>query len=96
MKEYRIYEQQSWWDISMHEYGTAEFATDLAVFNNSSPVENLVAGRLIFLPDYKPEKLVLLSMKNIPATGFDKLGEGAVNKPQGIDYWAISYDFIVS
>lgn len=96
MKEYRIYEQQTWWDISMHEYGTVEFATDLAVFNNSGPAEDLIAGTLIFLPDYKSERLVLLSMKNIPATGFGKSGEGTVNKPQGIDYWAISYDFIVS
>ncbi|MBB6499110.1 hypothetical protein [Pedobacter cryoconitis] len=96
MKQYKIYEQQTWWDISVHVYGTAIYAIDLAVFNNSSHTEDLQAGTLISLPDYNPDRLVLISMKNIPSTGFSKTGEGTINRPEGIDYWAISYDFIVS
>lgn len=96
MKTYKIYEQQSWWDISMHQYGTTAYAIDLAVFNNYSPVDDLKPGTMILLPDYKPERLVLISMNSIPSTGYLNDDEGTINRPEGIDYWAISYDFIVS
>ena len=96
--QYRVYENQSWLDISNILYGTSAHAYRLAQENKSSITENVKAGTLINYPlDLPNNKLVLLSMtsyKSNPATAVIMLPEE--ERLEGIGYWAISVDFKVS
>ena len=96
--QYRVYENQSWLDISNILYGTSAHAYRLAQENKSSITENVKAGTLINYPlDLPNNKLVLLSMasyKSNPATAVIMLSEE--ERLEGIGYWAISVDFKVS
>ena len=96
--QYRVYENQSWLDISNILYGTSAHAYRLAQENKSSITENVKAGTLVNYPlDLPNNKLVLLSMasyKSNPATAVIMLPEE--ERLEGIGYWAISVDFKVS
>lgn len=96
--QYRVYENQSWLDISNILYGTSAHAYRLAQENKSSITEDVKAGTLINYPlDLPNNKLVLLSMasyKSNPATAVIMPPEA--ERLGGIGYWAISVDFKVS
>lgn len=96
--QYRVYENQSWLDISNILYGTSAHAYRLTQENKSSITEDVKAGTLINYPlDLPSNKLVLLSMasyKSNPATAVIMLPEE--ERLEGIGYWVISVDFKVS
>lgn len=96
--QYRVYENQSWLDISNILYGTSAHAYRLAQENKSSITENVKAGTLINYPlDLPSNKLVLLSMasyKSNPATAVILPPEE--ERLEGIGYWVIQTDFKVS
>lgn len=97
--EYRVFENQSWLDISNVLYGNPSFAYDLAEANHSTITAEVLAGQMIkYNKNIPANKLVLLSLssnKSIPATAISG-GYSAENTMQGIDYWAIQMDFVVS
>lgn len=97
--EYRVFENQSWLDISNVLYGNPSFAYDLAEANHSTITAEVLAGRMIkYNKNISANKLVLLSLssnKSIPATAISD-DYSAENTMQGIDYWAIQMDFVVS
>lgn len=98
--EYRVFENQSWLDISTILYGNPIFAYDLAEANRSTITAEVLAGQMIkYSKDISPNKLVLLSLssnKSIPATAISQEQTANSQKPEGIGYWAIQMDFIVS
>lgn len=66
---YKVYENQSWLDISNQIYGTVIYAFELAVLNNTSPSDFLKAGQEIsYNPENQKDLLVLKSLNSIPAT----------------------------
>lgn len=97
--EYRVFENQSWLDISNILYGNPSFAYDLAEANHSTITAEVLAGQMIkYSKNIPANKLVLLSLssnKSIPATAIsgDYLTD---NSLQGIDYWTIQMDFRIS
>lgn len=95
---YKIYENQTWIDISIHLYGNVGYSFELAVLNNASPSEILIAGReIVYNTENKRDELVLKSLNannSIPAGGIiDNLIE--VKPLSGINYWEIGETFEV-
>lgn len=97
--EYKVYENQSWLDISNVLYGSSQYAYELSQQNNSSITDEIKAGTIIiYSKAIQSNQLVLLSMASYnsnPATGVSHTSN-QINYPEGIDYWAISTDFIIS
>ncbi|MDO4763828.1 MAG: hypothetical protein Q4A00_05550 [Flavobacteriaceae bacterium] len=97
--EYKVYENQSWLDISNVLYGSSQYAYELSQQNNSSITDEIKAGTIIvYSKDIQSNQLVLLSMasyKSNPATAIQHQ-EMRVEKLNGIDYWAIQSEFIIS
>lgn len=95
-----VLHHQSLLDLAVQHTGTAENAFDLALANNRSITDDLEAGESIELTAYgiKQNKDILsyyTAKKLQPATAIS--GDySAENTMQGIDYWAIQMDFIVS
>lgn len=88
---------QSILDLAMQHTGTAENAFDLALANGLNLTDDLEAGESIQLIAYGIQQnkdiLNYYTAKNIqPATAIT----AAVEQPQGISYWAIGINFIIS
>ena len=98
MTEYKIFENQTWFDLAIHIYGDASKAVDLANLNNQNVTDDLKAGQMIiYQSEIEKNKLVIQSMaqnNSIPATAIDEL---TINVPvdYGIGEMAIESTFIV-
>lgn len=92
---YKIYENQTWEDISNHLYGRPDYSFELALLNGSSITSAIPAGMLINYNEWKKEELVLKVLRGIPATATAGIA-GEQTRPEGISVWAINNDFIVS
>lgn len=95
-----VLHNQTLLDLAIQYTGTAENAFDLALANNKSITDDLQAGESIDISTYDTQKnkdiLNYYQAKKLqPATGLSS--QQLINdKPEGIDYWAIQTDFIVS
>ena len=98
MHEYKIFENQTWFDVAMHVYGDASKAVDLATLNNQNVTTDLKSGQMIiYQSEIEKKILVIQSMaqnKSIPATAIDEL---TINVPVDYDIgeMAIESTFIV-
>ncbi len=96
---YKIYEDQSWLDVSNHLYGNVGYSFELAVLNNLSPSDMLKAGQeIIYNPENTKDLLVLKSLNDnnsIPATARTEAGN-EIPTLKGIGYMRIGGDFKVS
>lgn len=95
-----VLHHQSLLDLAIQHTGVVENAFDLALANNRSLTDELAAGDWLIAnsQELKTNKDILSyyqAKKLQPATGVSHTGN-QINQPQGIDYWAISYGFIVS
>lgn len=95
-----VLHNQSLLDLAIQHTGTAENAFALALANNKSLTGDLEAGESIELTAYgiQQNKDILnyyTAKKLQPATGLSSQ-QLSNDKPEGIDYWAIQMDFIVS
>jgi hypothetical protein len=92
---YKVYEGQSLYDVAAAVYGDTTLADELAIENNISITENLMAGQIIKLVDAKQNQYVVKVYENagiIPATAKKELLDDALD---GIGYMAIGTTFIV-
>lgn len=97
MMEYKVFDNQTWFDLAIHIYGDTSKAIDLANLNNQSVTEDLIAGQIISYQDLEINKLVIHSMgsnNSISATAIDQL---TINVPvdYGIGEMMIESTFIV-
>ncbi len=96
--DFKVYEQQIWEDISIYLYGTAVYAMDLAMLNNRSVTEDIEPGKVIkVFTDKEMNRLVLYSLQSnssVPATAVDL--SHMEPEPEGIGYWIIKKNFIVT
>ena len=72
MQEYKVFENQTWFDVASYLLGDASKAVDLAQLNNLNITEDLKAGQMIiYQSEIEKNKLVIQSMaqnNSIPAT----------------------------
>lgn len=85
-------------DIALQEAGAVEAVIDLMMLNNLSITHILNAGQTLgfqMQDQYKTDQQSYFKGNNIrPATG-STLAEG-IEYLEGIDYWAVQEDFIIS
>jgi hypothetical protein len=97
--EVKVLNNQSLFDIAIQTLGSAEAAFDIALANNLSITDDLEVGHLLQIPqqtsDYvKKQTVEYYRINGIkPATAIDN--EITVLL-EGIEFWAIEYDFIIS
>ncbi len=72
MKKYKVFDNQTWFDVANYLFGDASKAVELAQLNNKSITEDLKAGQIIiYQSEIEKNKLVIQSMaqnQSIPAT----------------------------
>lgn len=96
-KTVQVLKGQNLLDLSIQETGTIENVIKIAEANNMSVTDDIVSGFSIIIPDNveinNKVKNYFESRKIKPAT--DVLAE-MVNTGEGIEFWAIETEFIVS
>jgi len=101
MKEFKVFDKQSWFDVAIYLFGDASKAMDLALLNQASITDDLISGKIIFYEDLEKNKLVINSMssnQSIPATALSKLRKLEIDIVDygGIGEMIIESTFIVS
>jgi hypothetical protein len=91
---------QTWLDIALQELGDMERAIELAQLNGRAITDELQAGEELIAPDFDSEKRSIIQLfrnaANKPASGdtFSAAEPGSTG--EGIEFWAIENDFVVS
>jgi hypothetical protein len=91
---------QTWLDIALQELGDMERAMELALLNDRSVTDELQAGEELIVPDFDSEKRSLIQLfrntANRPASGDTFSAAEPGSSGEGIEFWAIEHDFVVS
>lgn len=91
--------QQSLFDIAIGEYGDVKAVFDLTLSNQTSMTDDRMINEAVFIGKsvYTDRSIRDYYKRNeyIPATDLSEEQSQEIN-PQGISYWAINIDFIVS
>lgn len=93
---------QSLLDLALQHTGTIESIFELAVLNEKSVTDDMVAGASLNVPPLSGgarngDILAYYTAKNLqPATAFTKADEEVFERLEGISIWAINLDFVVS
>lgn len=98
MNNYIVYENQTVYDVCANVYGHTNLVLDLAVLNNISVSEMLIAGQNIKLLPNGIDFLVKTALERrhiIPATGLNPT-DLILIPPTGIGYMQIENNFKVS
>ena len=97
-----VLHNQSLLDLALQHTGTIESIFELAVLNEKSVTDDMVAGASLNVPPLSvgarnKDILAYYTAKNIqPATAFSKEDEQVFERLEGISIWAINLDFIVT
>lgn len=88
---------QNTFDMAVQLYGGIEGLFDMATKNGLSITDDINSGTQVLAnaPIDKNMRAILKSLEIKPATAVNA-EEAAVITPEGIDYWAIEVDFIIS
>jgi hypothetical protein len=95
-----VHHNQSLFDIAIQVYGTVAAAYDLALLNNISLTDDLEAGQQLLLTDkdygLKENVQFYKQSNHRPATAWNPATSVYQPRPEGISYWAVNVDFVVS
>ncbi len=89
---------QSLFDIALQMCGNAESAFELALMNGLALSDELVNGQVLELPDVAEKQIVRqYAADNVfPATAITAEQYNETIEGEGIEFWGIEYDFIIS
>ncbi|MBO4778102.1 MAG: hypothetical protein J5588_06365 [Bacteroidales bacterium] len=89
---------QSLFDIALQECGNAESAFNMAMLNGLSMTDVLSNGQSLELPDVTEKKIVQQYAVNeiFPATAITATQFNETISGEGVEFWGIEFDFIVS
>lgn len=91
---------QTWLDIALQELGDMERAIELARLNDRAITDDLQAGEELMVPDFDSEKRSIIQLfsntANRPASGDTFIATDPVSVGEGIEFWALENDFVVS
>jgi len=84
-------------DVAVQHCGDAGALFSLALANGLSITEELSPGTILELPEVSNVgiKKYFSDKELVPATGEDSNKKFIELSPEGVDYWAISEDFII-
>jgi len=94
----RVLDGQSIFDLSAQHCGGVEASLAMAILNGVSVTDTLAAGIAISTPDPVDKDIqnYYQSKGLTPATSITTLDESQTIADEGIEFWAIEVDFIVS
>ena len=95
MKNVEVQYGQTIIDICIQELGDASRVFEVAELNNMGITSDLIAGTLITVPDYAPEKSSIVKLFSNPALKPASI-QTENEDEEGIEFWAIEDDFEVS
>jgi hypothetical protein len=86
---------QSWIDIALQEAGDESRIFDIIDLNGASITEDIDLSKILMVPAVEPEKQKIVSVltSRNPSSMYYGTGDPA---PEGIEFWIIETDFIVS
>jgi hypothetical protein len=92
---------QTWFDIAMQEMGDVERTIELAQLNGRSITDPLEAGEVLMVPDFDSAKKSIVQLlrnkANNPASGDTLIAvDPDTGSNEGIEFWALENDFVVS
>ena len=90
--EIKVLNNQSLFDIALQATGSIEAVFDIAALNGIDITDDLPVGIPLIVPKVVNRQIVEYYRVNgiIPATALE------TEMNEGIEFWAIEYDFIVS
>ena len=95
-----VLHNQSLLDLALQHTGTIESIFELAMLNNLSITDDVVAGKVLTIPTEtftNNDILTYYIAKKIkPATAFTQEDKIISERQEGISIWAINLDFVVS
>ncbi|MBW7838454.1 MAG: hypothetical protein H3C36_02195 [Chitinophagaceae bacterium] len=94
-----VLNKQSVFDIAVRYCGSAQAALEVARLNGISVTTVLVPGSELEVPNRAEVRDVVNyfeSKNHQPATAWNPISENEQPKPEGISYWAINDDFVVT
>lgn len=95
MKEVKVEYGQTLVDIAIQELGDASRAFELAVLNNVNVSDDITPGSLVKVPDVSIDKTSIAKVFNNPALK-PASGIAITEEEEGIEFWTIEDDFVVS
>ena len=92
-----VLHNQSLLDLALQHTGTIESIFELAVLNEKSVTDDMVAGASLLIGEISNKDILsYYTAKNIqPATAFTKEDKQVLDRLEGISIWAINLDFVV-
>lgn len=98
MKTVTVLDGQSIFDIAVQKCGSAESAFDISLLNGISLTDVIAGGTVLQLPSVKnADNVSVFETGNInPATALTANDIANTIEGEGIGYWSIENDFIVS
>lgn len=97
MKEVTVKNGQTLIDICIQELGDPEQLLVVAALNELEVTELLTAGQTILVPDFALDKKAIVKIFTDPALApaSDK-GDLSDVLVEGIEFWSVEFDFVVS
>ncbi len=93
----KVSERQSLFDVAIQKAGSLEAVMKLASLNGLSITETLESGQLLHTTEiFDADVVAYFANKGILPETSGTVAEDSVPVLEGIDYWAIGVDFIVS
>jgi 2',3'-cyclic-nucleotide 2'-phosphodiesterase (5'-nucleotidase family) len=94
--EVRVLNGQSLFDIAIQAAGNVEAVFDIALANGLGITDDLPAGTLLVIPAVANRQVADYYRTNniLPATGISVTDAAALQ--EGIEFWFVEYDFVVS
>ncbi len=99
MNTAKVTSRQSLFDVAVQHCGSMEAAFELALLNDISMSSDLETGMTMTLPIVADNSTVTTFTVNryMPASGCTQAEILAIlDQSEGIEFWGIEYDFIVS
>ena len=92
-----VLHNQSLLDLALQHTGTIESIFELAVLNEKSVTDDMVAGASLLIGEISNKDILnYYTAKSIqPATVFTKADKQVLERLEGISIWAINLDFVV-
>lgn len=90
--------RQSLLDIALQVYGQPEAIFDIAMLNDIAITDNLQSGNKLIVCNTTPSRIATIYYANgiKPATAITEIDQANTFAGEGIEFWAIETEFIIS
>jgi hypothetical protein len=87
---------QTWVDLVVQQLGTEERLFELTDLNGAGITDVLQAGTIVETPTLELDKKSIVNVMQLNRPASDKATNPGATVEEGIEYWAVEFDFTVS